>query len=290
MTTSRQWPIPILAAACLVAAVLLGLTVSPTAAQSTLEKIKRDGVVTVAIADEAPYGYRGADGRVTGEAPEIARRILRDIDPDIQIEFVSADFGDLIPGLRNDTFDIAAAGMFITPSRCAEVAFSDPTYVVGEAFAVKRGNPKQITDFASISDHREASVGLIAGTVEYNFALVAGIPADRAPLYRSFTKAISALKAGDVDAVAMTALTARDIVADDADLEATAQFFPEIDGEVLKGYGGFAFRKEDADLVDAFNKRLHAFIGSDQHLELVGEFGFGEDMLPDKTAAELCGS
>ncbi len=130
--------------------------------------------MTVAIADEAPYGYRDATGRVTGEAPEIARVVLSELNPDVDITFVSVAFGQLIPGLENGDFDIAAAGMFITPPRCRRVAFSNPTYVVGEAFLVRKGNPKDITDYGSISANPDASVGLIAGTVEYNYALVAG--------------------------------------------------------------------------------------------------------------------
>jgi polar amino acid transport system substrate-binding protein len=150
---------------------------APGHAQSTLERIKEANRVTVAIADEAPYGYRDANGRVTGEAPEIARVILERLDPEIEIEWVETDFGQLIPGLQEGKFDIAAAGMFITPERCAAVAFSDPTYVIGEAFAVHAGNPKNLTDYAAISNHPGARVGLIAGTVEYNYALVTGIPA-----------------------------------------------------------------------------------------------------------------
>lgn len=271
--------------------VLIGLLVllAPAAgAQSPLDKIRQSGQVTIAIADEAPYGYRDASGHVTGEAPEIARVILKTLNPDIAITFVSTDFGDLIPGLEAGRFDIAAAGMFITPSRCARVDFSNPTYVVGEAFVVRNGNPKAISDYPSISENEDARVGLIAGTVEYNYALVTGIPADRALLFRTFDEAIAALKAGEVDAVGLTSLTARDIVATEPTLQSTPQFYPEVDGVPVKGYGGFAFRKQDRDLVKAFDDALATFVGSDEHLDLVRPFGFRRDMLPDMTADQLC--
>ena len=182
------------------AIALLG-PAAPVQAQSTLERIRETNQVRVAIAGEAPYGYRDASGEVTGEAPEIAREVLERIDPEIEIEWVEVEFGQLIPGLHVGEFDIAAAGMFITPERCAAVAFSQPTYVVGEAFAVQEGNPKNLTSYMAISNDQDARVGLIAGTVEYNYALVTGIPADRAPLYRNFEKALEALKNGEVDAV-----------------------------------------------------------------------------------------
>ena len=136
-------PRPVAGFAALIA---LAVTSAPGHAQSTLERIKATDQVTIAIADEAPYGFRDASGRVTGDAPEIARAILERIDPEIEIEWVSTEFGQLFPGLREGDFDIAAAGMFITPERCEAAAFSDPTYVVGEAFAVRDSNPKNLTD------------------------------------------------------------------------------------------------------------------------------------------------
>jgi polar amino acid transport system substrate-binding protein len=275
----------------LITALLLGTALlgRPALAQSTLERIREGDIVKVAIAGEAPYGYRDAAGRVTGEAPEIARAVLARIDPAIEIEWVAVDFGQLIPGLQVGEFDIAAAGLFIKPERCAAVAFSEPTYVVGEAFAVRQGNPKQLTSYVAISDHADARVGLIVGTVEPNYALVTGIPAERAPLYRSFEQAIEALKAGEVDAVGLTTLSTQSLVDRESGLEATPQFFPTIDGAVVRGYGGFAFRQEDRDLVEAFNAELGGWLGTDEHWSLVEPFGFGPDMAPDKTTAELCG-
>jgi polar amino acid transport system substrate-binding protein len=279
MSMARQLIGPLVGAALLVGSV---------ADAQTLERIRDGGKVVVAIADEAPYGYRDAEGNVTGEAPEIARLVLAQIAPEAEIEWVSVDFGQLIPQLLGGDIDIAGAGMFITPARCAQVAFSNPTYLVGEAFAVAAGNPKGLTDYVSISSNPDAKVGLIAGTVEYNYALVTGIPADRALLYRSFAKAIEALKAGEVDAVGLTSLSAQSMARDDPALDATAQFFPSLDGVVTKGYGGFAFRQEDQELVDAFNAELAGLIGSDAHLALVEPFGFTADMQPDQTADALC--
>jgi polar amino acid transport system substrate-binding protein len=287
MRSGRARLVPVLLAAT--GAALLG-SAAPALAQSTLERIREADQVRVAIADEAPYGYRDASGRVTGEAPEIARLILERIDPEIEIEWVVVPFGQLIPGLQVGEFDIAAAGMFITPERCAAVAFSEPTYVIGEAFAVREGNPKDLTDYRAISDHPEARVGLIAGTVEYNYALVTGIPAERAPLYRTFERALAALKAGEIDAVGLTSLTAQSLVDGEPELEATPQFYPTLDGEQVKGYGGFAFRKDDQELQAAFNQELTDLVGSEAHWSLVEPFGFTPDMAPDQTTAELCRS
>lgn len=276
----------------LAAAVALAIGIQVPAARSdALARLESGEPLRIGVANERPYGYIDDSGELAGEAPTIARHILESIDPQAELEAVTVDFGQLIPGLRAERIDIAAAGMFITPERCRRVAFSEPTYVVGEAFAVKAGNPKNITDYASISDNRDARAGLISGTVEYNYAVVAGIPAERALLYNSFEEAINALRAGEVDAVGMTALTVRTLLRDtnDTELTSTRQFFPVVDGEVTKGYGAFAFRKEDRALLEAFNRRLKSFIGTEAHWAMVAEYGFGPDMAPDKSTAALCG-
>ncbi len=267
---------------------VLALVSNSVFGQDTLDRVRGTGEIRVGFAGERPYAYRDQSGRVTGESAEIARLILDRIAPEAEIDWVRTEFGQLIPSLRSGAIDVAAAGMFITPERCELVAFSEPTYVVGEAFAVLNGNPKEIASFESISTDESTKVGLIAGTVEYNYALVTGIPADRALLYTDFQEAVEGIKEGEVDAVALTALTAQNLVAGDPDLGATEQFFPSLDGEIARGYGGFAFRKEDTALRDAFQRELEAFVDSPQHWELVAPFGFTSDMAPDKSASALC--
>jgi polar amino acid transport system substrate-binding protein len=273
----------------------LGLAASlliPTTAtaETTLDRIIDEKTIRVAVANEQPYGYIDSDGNLTGESRAVAREILRRIDPDIRMDGEAVDWSQLIPSLQEGAVDVVAAGMFITPARCEEVEFTDPTYVVGESFLVESGNPEDIGDYHSISDNPDAKVALVAGTVEYNYAMHAGIPADRAILYRDFTRAVDALEAGTVDAVGLTSLTARSLARriGDGRFEATPQFYPVMNGEEQKGYGAFAFRKGDEAIVAAFNRELGEFIGSDEHWAMVEEFGFAPDMEPDMSAEQLC--
>lgn len=274
----------------MLAATAISLAAVPTLAETTLERIKRTDKVRVAVANERPYGYVDDNGRLTGEAPEIAREVLARIDPGIELEPVVVNFGELIAELRAGHADIIAAGMYVTPRRCEKVAFSTPTYKMGEAFAVLAGNPKDLSDFESIYREPDAKVGVMAGTVEYNYAYAAGIPGDRALLYADYDAAIRALRRGEIDAVAMTALTVRTLIAERGldDIESTTPFYPEDENGKKVGYGAFAFRKADTALRDAFNSHLKDFVGSPAHRETVSPFGFTPDMLPDKATAELC--
>src|ERR1700750_549234 len=110
-------------------------------AETTLEKARREGYIRVGFANEAPYGYATPDGKLTGESPEVVKAVLAKIGIP-QVDGVLTEFGSLIPGLEAGRFDIIAAGMFINPKRCAEIQFSEPSYGIGQAMLVKKGNPK----------------------------------------------------------------------------------------------------------------------------------------------------
>src|SRR5690606_3307861 len=100
-------------------------------AQSTLETARENGYIRVGFANEAPYGYATPSGELTGEAPEVAKAILARMGIE-EVDGVLTEFGSLIPGLRAGRFDIIAAGMFITPERCQQVQFSEPSYGIGQ--------------------------------------------------------------------------------------------------------------------------------------------------------------
>src|SRR5262245_35480051 len=119
-------------------------------AEGTLERAKADGFIRVGFANEAPFGYATPDGKLTGEAPEVAKAVLAKIGIP-QVDGVLTEFGSLIPGLKAGRFDIIAAGMFINPKRCAEIAFSEPSYGIGQAMLVPRGNPQGVEDYSIIA-------------------------------------------------------------------------------------------------------------------------------------------
>lgn len=261
----------------------------PDPATNTLAAIRARGVVRIGIANEAPYGYLDTDrGVVTGEAPEIARVVFRRMGID-RVEVINTDFGSLIPGLKAGRFDVIAAGMYITPQRCTQIAFSDPTYRIGETFVVPRGNPRGLHGFADIV-RTGAKLAVVGGAVELSYAKALGIPEDDLVIYNDNVSALEGVRTGRSDAFACTLLTAQDLLGKDAGgLEIATPFEqPIIDGKEVWGYGAFGFRRA-GPLLQAFNHQLHELIGTETHLALVRPFGFGELTLPaGKTAAELC--
>ncbi|MGD2140435.1 MAG: ectoine/hydroxyectoine ABC transporter substrate-binding protein EhuB [Burkholderiales bacterium] len=258
----------------------------------TLDDARKAGVIKVGFANEAPYAYLDSStNELTGEAPAIARVILKRLGVD-EVEGVLTEFGSLIPGLQAKRFDIIAAGMYILPERCKQVTFSNPTYGIGEAFLVMSGNPKNLHSYEGLAGNADATLGVVAGTVERGYARKTNIPDERVQVFPDGPSAVAGVAAGRIDAYAGTSLTIQDIVSKTTDgtLERAKPFTdPVIDGKSVRGYGAFAFRKADQSLVDAFNRELANFIGSAEHRELVKPFGFTEQELPgDVTAAQLC--
>lgn len=268
------------------AALLTLGSVAAAQAQSTLERVKEQGYIRVGFANEAPYGYATPDGKLTGESPEVVKAVLAKMGI-TQVDGVLTEFGSLIPGLQAGRFDIIAAGMFITPKRCEQVQFSEPTYGIGQAFLVQKGNPKGIKDYSSVAGNKDLKLAVMAGAVESGYAKDAGIGMDQLVVLPDQSSLVKAVQAGRADAAALTALSIADMASKNEGVESTEPF-GEVAGKSVVGHGGVAFRKEDKDLYEAFNAELKKFIGSEEHIALVTPHGFGKGFLPTKTTAELC--
>lgn len=204
---------------------------------------------------------------------------------------VLTEFGSLIPGLKAERFDMITAGMFITPARAKEVAFADPEYSIGEALAVKPGNPKGLRSYKDIAAQPDVKVAVMGGAIENEYLLKSGVSRDQIVTVPDNPSAIAALESGRVDAITMTgpSLQALLDVAPDAKLERVMDFEqPVIDGKSVRGYGATAFRLEDEDFRQAFNLELKKLKESGELLKILQQFGFTEQELPgDVTAEEL---
>ncbi len=283
----------------LIAVIVFGMAFScndPSASrdgESTLDRVRREGAIRIGFANEAPYAFLDPKtGELTGEAPEILRVVTNEMGVS-KVEGVLTEFGSLIPGLRAKRFDIIAAGMYITPQRCQQIAFSNPTYGVGEGFIVVSGNPKGLHGYEDVARKDSAKLGVVAGTVERGYAQSCGIPDERITIFPDTPSALAGVRAGHVDAYAGTKLTLMRLLSKSSDgaVEMARPFSdPVIHGRKVRGYGAFGLRKEDTALLAELNDRLADFIGTDAHRKLVEPLGFTIEEDPeDVTAAELCG-
>ncbi len=256
---------------------------------NTLDRVTEEGVVTVGFANEQPYGFREG-GELVGEAPAIHSEVFDRIGG-IEVDGKQFEFGALIPALNADEVDVVSAGMFITPERCEQAAFSNPEYVAKTALLVESGNPKNLSDYESVAANSDARLAVMSGAVEVDQAAAAGVPKDRTQIVADQQGGLDAVKSGRVDAFALTDISLNWLAKDDPSLEVTTSFVPVVDGEEQLGAGAAVFRQEDDELREAFNEELDALLQEEgAWLSLVEEYGFTEENKPEPgmTAEQFC--
>lgn len=275
--------------AVLVTAAMVGLG-GVASAQSVLERAKKDGYIRVGFPNQVPYAFATEKGVLTGADTEVARKVVQRMGIK-EMDGVLTEFASLIPGLKAGRFDIVLA-MFVNPARCQQVAFSEPIYGIGQGLIVRKDNPKKIQSWDDLIKRADVSLAIMAGAVQGIYAQKLGIPEGRVASYPDGPSAINAVKTGRSDVFGISALSARKMIENagpDAGVALVAGFKdPVVDGKPARGYGAFAFRKEDSDLQAEFNKALAGLLGTKEHLEAIKQFGFEEDNLPDAKTADLC--
>jgi polar amino acid transport system substrate-binding protein len=251
-----------------------------------LEQLRARGSVRLGIAGEQPYGYIGKDGKVTGSAPAIATRIFQRLGVG-RVEPFPTEFGSLIFGLNSLQFDVVAAGMYINPDRCGQVLFADPEYQMKDAFIVARGNPMKLRSYQDIA-RSGARMATGIGYAEIDYAKAAGVK--RITTLPDQLAGLLAVEQGRVDVFAGTAVTVRNVLEQtrSTKAEATDEVTPYVDGKPVVDVGGFAFRRPERNLRDAFNRELHKMKRSGELLQIMRPFGFSEEQMTTLTAEEKC--
>ncbi|MFF3819909.1 ectoine/hydroxyectoine ABC transporter substrate-binding protein EhuB [Streptomyces bluensis] len=261
-------------------------TASTTEGGELLDRLRAQGVARLGIAGEPPFGYIDKNGKLTGEAPELAEVIFKRLGVD-RVQPVPTEFGSLIPGLNSQQFDVVAAGMYVNPERCEQVIFSDPDYQMLSAFIVRKGNPKGLHDFEDIV-RSKAKFATGTGFAEIQYAVDAGYKESDILIVPDQVAGLNAVEAGRVDVFAGTALTTRDVVRTSRRAEVTKPFAPLVDGKPHIDGGAFAFRPTESNLRDAFNVELRKMKKSGELFRILKPFGFTEAEMTDLTAKELC--
>jgi glutamate/aspartate transport system substrate-binding protein len=124
---------------------VLGLFTAPSvlAQQSTLDKIRSTGVVTMGVRESSgALSYTLGDGKYAGFHVEICNNVLRDIQKQLNlksldIKYVPVTSQNRIPLLQNGTVDIECGSTTNNATRQKDVSFAVTTYVEEIRIAVK---------------------------------------------------------------------------------------------------------------------------------------------------------
>ncbi len=254
-------------------------------AENLAERMKAGKAMRLGFANEVPWAYPGDNNEPRGFVNAIAIGVLKKMGID-KVEPVVTDWGGLIPGLNADRFDTVTGGMYILNKRCENMAFSEPIGRFGDAFIVKKGNPKGISNYKDI-----ASKGAImvtgAGYNTVDAAKKEGVPDANIMQVPGNTEILAAVKSGRADAGAVTFFSAQELAGQAPDeIEVTD---PNAMPDWTYNWVGIGFRKDDEAFLKQFNAALKAYIGSEEMMAAVKTYGYTKAQLPgDQTTEWVC--
>ncbi|MGI8876329.1 MAG: ectoine/hydroxyectoine ABC transporter substrate-binding protein EhuB [Egibacteraceae bacterium] len=259
-----------------------GGAATAAAGADTLERVREQGFVRIAFANEPPYSEVAEDGvSVTGAAVEVPRAVLARLGVD-ELDGVVIAYDAMIPGLQAERFDMVTAGLFMTPERCEQVIYSEPDVCGTESFAVLEGNPGGFASYEDIAA-AGAKVGVPGGSVEADYAAEAGVPEGDIVIIPDSRSGIEALQAGRIDAYGLPSLSIKNLLETAEGLEEVGP----LDG-VPVACAGAAFRPSDEAFRDAYNEALQEVKDSGEFAEILESFGFPSDVALETTAEQLC--
>jgi polar amino acid transport system substrate-binding protein len=272
-----------------IAAALAG-GLATLAGAATLQQIKDRGSVRIAVATEIPYGYMDMSGQAKGAGPDVAKHIMEQLGVK-KIEWVTTNFGSLIPGLRANRFDMVAAEMAILPQRCKEVLFSEPNSSYGEGLLVAKGNPDNVHTYEDFAKNGK-KIAIMAGADQLEILQHLGVPGENMVTISNNADAISTVATGRASAYAATGLTVNQLAHKSGKVEEAANFKdPVVDGKPARSWGGFTFSQDSKDLRDAVNTELAKFKKTPEWQKILTEYGFTEADAKEsfsQTTEQLC--
>jgi polar amino acid transport system substrate-binding protein len=267
------------------AALMLGASAAAVAAGPLMDRIEAGDPIRIGFANELPFAYPGPNGEPLGFVNALTLGVLEEMGY-TEVEPVQTDWGGLIPGLQAGRFDIITGGMNILAARCENVAFSDPIARIGDGFLVPAGNPKSLGNYEDIKEQGAVMV-TGAGYSNIQAARDAGVEDGSIMQVPGPTEILAAVRAGRADAGAGTYFTMRQLA--DSAGDALEVSDPDAMPEASFNWAGIGFSKDDQDFVDAFNGALADYLGSEEMLAAVAEYGYGEATLPgDVTTEWVC--
>lgn len=267
------------------ASFALGVSATAAAAGPLMDRIEAGDTVRIGFANEIPFAYSGEDGGPSGFVNAIALAVLANMGY-ANIEAVQTEWGGLIPGLNAERFDIVTGGMNILASRCENMAFSEPIATIGDGFIVAPGNPMGLETYEDIE---AAGATLVTGAGYSNIeaAKDVGMTDSDLMIVPGPTEILAAVIAGRADAGTGTYFTMQQL-ADSSDGKVDVPD-PSALPEDTFNWAGIGFRFDDQDFVDAFNAALADYLGSDEMMATVAEYGYSKATLPgDRTTEWVC--
>ena len=228
-------------------------TINNQMKKNRLEAIKGKGEITVVSPlNDITYFYLDTKtNKISGIDAEIINEIAKRLGIN-KVEMKVSPFSDLLERLNtDDSIDISAGGIYITPKREEIVSFTQPLYKGSEAIVVPT--------FSTInfkSDLKNAILGVERGTVFLNLAeewkksnLIKDIV-----IFDTSADLLNSINSNKVDAGIIDSVILKYSLLKDKNLilRMLKDYKTEVSATV-----GIAVRKNDTTLLNAFNEKIN---------------------------------
>ena len=267
--------------------LVLLFSISTVNAKTLTERLADGHKLRLGFGTAVPWAYAGDNGEALGFVNMIALTVLEEMGI-TEHETKVFEWSGLIPGINADRSDMITGGMYILKSRCANIDFSDPIGVFGDAMLVPKGNPKNINNYADVI---KTGAKLVTGT-GFNTVEAAkkyGVPDSQMLLVEGEVGILAAMKAGRADVAVQTFFGAKEHE------EKTNGKFEVTDPKLMPketlNVVGIGFRKSDDKFREAFNAALAKVMANPATmLKRAGEYGYDKAQLPppDMTTDWAC--
>ena len=233
----------------------------------SLSRIQEKGTLIVGMnASFAPCEFHMmVDGKdtIVGFDVDLANEIAKDMGVEMQIQ--EMEFAALISSLVAGQVDVVISGLAETEERRKSIDFSTPYYRDDNVALIRVEDKDRIK---SVEDLQDKNIGIEMNTVEQTIA-EDQLPDAQHTIMESWSALQLALKAGQIDALLSSGLTAQICVARNPELMIAENSV--LDDSVLNYKGsGVGVRKGSDALVEQINKTIDRLLASgemDQFVE-----------------------
>ncbi len=257
--------------------LVLLFSISTVSAKTLTERLADGHKLRLGFGTAVPWAYAGDGGEALGFVNMIALTVLEEMGI-TEHETKVFEWSGLIPGLNADRADMITGGMYILKSRCANMDFSDPIGVFGDAMLVPKGNPQNINNYADVI---KTGAKLVTGT-GFNTVEAAkkyGVPDSQMLLVEGEVGILAAMKAGRADVAVQTFFGAKE-----HEKKTNGKFEvtdPKLMPKETLNVVGIGFRKTDDKFREAFNAALAKVMANPgKMLKRAGEYGYDKAQLP----------
>ena len=241
----------------LLALLALAVLVTTASAETTLEKIKRTGVMTSANTfTYPPFGFI-EDGKQVGFDVDLGNEIASRMG--VRLTFEAIDFRGIIAALTSGRVDVLITGMVYTPDRAQRIDFSQPYFDGGVAAGFRSDKPVARPD-----DIVGKRIGVEIGSAGDKFVREKYEARVEIKTYDTVFLGLKDLENGRLDAFVGSIAPMRYIMRNMPTLRASAIWDSRIQAVNT--------RKEDKDLLAEINKQLSSIKGDGTYDKLVSKW------------------